>query len=141
MEKVIYNIKTQKLVVLDNYNKVIPNLILDEYLIKDIDFNNLPANVFTNIDLYLGKEYEYHDFYLSTITDLLIGDYVKLKNKWYINEEHEKTMYQYISKNKQLLLNSSAYFSMINFFEWNILKLLIASIVSNHYGWEIETIH
>lgn len=62
MEKLIYNNKTNKIIILDSDNKFIPDLILNKDIIDNIDFNNLPINVINNLPLFLGKEYSSYEF-------------------------------------------------------------------------------
>ena len=61
-----------KRIILDGNNKVIEDAIIDQYKINDINFNNLPSNVFNDVKLYLGKEYESN--IIISIGDFLMND-------------------------------------------------------------------
>lgn len=83
MEKLIYNNKDTKFIILDSDNKFISNIIKDEYI--DTSLLALPSNVLNNPDLYLGKDYIVYNCDLSKFNQVLengyISDYIQTITK------------------------------------------------------------
>ena len=71
MEKVIYR-SFEKCCVINKHNKVIKKLISENYILDDINFDNLPSNIFNNIPLYLGDKYQTLDINIFQFKKLLL---------------------------------------------------------------------
>lgn len=83
MEKLIYNTKNNKFIILDADNKLVSNIIKDEFI--DTSLLSLPSNVINNPELYLGKDYSVYNCNLSKFNEFLengyISDYFQVTTK------------------------------------------------------------
>lgn len=100
MEKVIHK-KFQKCCVVNKRNKIIKNLISDNYILNDLD--NLPSNIFDNVSLYLGDKYETIDINLFQFKEYLFSNiqFEKERSYWdknFISIENNKYIYFVMDK-------------------------------------------
>lgn len=75
-----YNSKTGKILLLDTDNKIVNNIVKDEYI--DDTLLRLPLNIFSNLELYLGKDYKiYRDDLEKVINTIKSNLIIHLSNK------------------------------------------------------------
>lgn len=139
-DKIIYNISTDQFVIFDSSNNILVNTF------DDIDFNSLPSNIFNNIDLYFGKDYECYDINYQDIIDSLINDddiIFDEKVKWYKYKSDNTTIYSYYNKTKELsidLFNLNGLTSANYVLEAYIIGNLCKHILSKKHNWEINKV-
>lgn len=142
MERIIYNHLTSNFIILDNNNKIIENIILDSFKIKDIDFNKLPSNIYSKVEIYIGKEFETYKFELNVFKEFLFGENVfKNKDDWFWNNKIQ--LYTFDNKNQTLVLSDQAImFPYSRKFKYNrtLVRRLCGGLIGHHYNFNIDIV-
>ena len=134
-DKLIYNNKLDTYCILDTNNNIVNT--------TDINFSTLPSNIFNNISLYLGNEYELYNFDYQYVYSLLINDDIYLDKE--LNEYKDKDgewLYEYNLKNETLWLSYHRITSVLITkygFNWQIARQLCQGILEVHYKWKVVT--
>lgn len=142
MERIIYDNISDNFIILDSNDKVIENIILDYFKIKDIDFNILPSNIYNKPKLYLGNNYETHKFELDVFKEFLFGENVyKEKNGWYYN--NKKQLYTFNNNNDTLILDDNAIlYPYSRKFKYNrtLVRRLCGGLIGYYYNLNINIV-
>lgn len=149
MEKLIVR-NDKRCTVLDANNKVISSIIPDQYLIQDINFNDLPSNVIDNVSLYLNKKetpqrkYECFPIDLVDIKKILFNDIFLKEDQYWKNS---KFMYAYSKEESTLSISNFIVLSILNLKylsssnlinAYSCVKLLCSKLIENKFQWPIN---
>ena len=142
-KRIIYNNISNKLIILDNNYQIVIDLISDNYLLNNINFNTLPLNIFDNIQLYLGNEYEsYNDVDINEIYDILFNKDININNKGYYFNKEQKYLYDYDEKNECLYFSYNNIYSVFESkykLKNKVIRCLLSGMVEQALKWKVST--